>query len=541
MRPHLTSRLLQRMQHLPPPDTRELTVTRNLPVRMRDGVELTADHWAPTSGPQGLPTVLIRTTYGSHAASTTPIVRPIAERGFQVLVTNSRGTFGSGGTFDPFRNEREDGFDTLDWVLKQPWFGEAIVLFGPSYLGHTQWAVADQAPPQVKAMIPIETESAVMLEFLRSDGFALETPFIWSFVTDGQEHPLALLKHPALGGRRKMRRLISALPLGQADARGVGHRVDYLQNMLAHDADAPFWQRADHSARVADVTIPVSSIAGWHDIFLPGQLRDFKALQAAGRPARLTVGPWTHMSAGPNTLAIRELLDFALPHARGLQPADRAPVRLFVQGAEEWRDFQSWPPDGYPRRRLHLQPAGGLDAADPAESTPDGYRYDPADPTPAVGGSTFPTGAGSLDNTALEARTDVLTYTTPTLSQDVEVIGEVEAEIWFRSTLPYADVFVRLCDVKADGRSYNVTDGLTTLTGADQETCAKVQLHATAYTFKRGHRIRVQVSSGAFPRYNRNLGTGEPRATATTLRAAEQSVYHDPNRPSAVILPMIRR
>jgi putative CocE/NonD family hydrolase len=146
--------------------------------------------------------------------------------------------------------------------------------------------------------------------------------------------------------------------------------------------------------------------------------------------------------------------------------------------------------------------------------------------------------SGRVDNKDLEARGDVVTYTTDVLDQDVEVIGEVSAEIWFRSSLPHADVFVRLCDVDPRGRSYNVCDGLTSLSGADETTRATIGLWPTAHRFKRGHRIRVQVSSGAFPRYARNPGTGEPHATATTLRAADQTVHHGPERPSAVILPV---
>jgi putative CocE/NonD family hydrolase len=205
-----------------------------------------------------------------------------------------------------------------------------------------------------------------------------------------------------------------------------------------------------------------------------------------------------------------------------------------------WRDFSSWPPPGYRAQRFHLRPGGSLAGDPPAESDPDTYRYDPADPTPAVGGVRMAIGskAGRIDNTKLEARPDVLTYTTATLDQDVEVIGEVSAEIWFRSSLPHADVFVRLCDVDSRGRSFNVCDGLVGISGADEVTSATVRLWPTAYRFRRGHRIRVQVSSGAFPRYNRNPGTGEPRATATTLRAADQQVFHDPAHPSAVILPV---
>jgi putative CocE/NonD family hydrolase len=146
--------------------------------------------------------------------------------------------------------------------------------------------------------------------------------------------------------------------------------------------------------------------------------------------------------------------------------------------------------------------------------------------------------SGRVDNTKLEARPDVLTYTTAALEEDVEVIGEVSAQVWFRSSRPWADVFVRLCDVDPHGRSYNVCDGLVSLTGSDEISSATVQLWPTAYLFQRGHRIRVQVSSGAFPRFARNPGTGEPHRTATTLLPADQAVYHDPTHPSAVFLPV---
>jgi hypothetical protein len=287
---------------------------------------------------------------------------------------------------------------------------------------------------------------------------------------------------------------------------------------------------------VAKVTVPVSSIGGWYDIFLPGQLRDFTVLQEAGRPARLTVGPWTHLSMTGTPM--REALEFGLACARGAEPPRRPPVRLYVMGEEAWRDFESWPPPGYPPRRFHLRAGGALAGELPGESAPDSYRYDPADPTPAVGGVRMVRGAGRADNTALEARPDVLTYTTAPLGTDVEVIGEVSAEIWFRSSLAHADVFVRLCDVDPHGRSWNICDGLTGLSGADDLTRVAVRMWPTAYRFKRGHRIRVQVSSGAFPRYARNPGTGEPLATATRLLPADQSVYHDPEHPSAVILPV---
>jgi putative CocE/NonD family hydrolase len=541
---NLTSYATQRLLRLGPPLTRDIVVEQDLRVPMPDGVELLADRLAPRAGGDSLPIALIRSPYGRKGALAATMARPLAERGYQVLMQSARGTFGSGGDFDPLRQEREDGLATLEWIIKQPWFGGSIVLCGMSYLGYVQWAVADRLPPEVMAMIPQVTSSAATLEFLRADGFTLETPFGWGVQVATQERRGAMLKQlrNEVLGNRNLRRALNSLPLGKADVLAIGEPSAYIQDILAHDRDAPRWAGIDHTSRVAEVTVPVSSVTGWYDIFLPGQLGDYRELQAAGNPARLTVGPWAHTSTGLMSTGAAEALEFGLAHARGEQPPDRAPVRLYVMGEEAWHDFESWPPAGYHEQRFHLRAGGGLTQETPDDSAPSGYRYDPADPTPALGGARMVgkvvDRAGRLNNAKLEARADVLTFTTAALADDVEAIGDVSAEIWFRSSLPYADVFVRLCDVDTRGRSFNVCDGLVSLTGADEVTCATVRLWPTAYRFKRGHRIRVQVSSGAFPRYARNPGTGEPRTTATTLRAADQHVYHDTAHPSAIRLPV---
>jgi putative CocE/NonD family hydrolase len=533
---NLISRLVQRQLGLDRPLTRDLIIERDLPVPMPDGTVLLADRWAPRTGGDKLPVALVRTPYGRGALMTEGPVRPLAERGFQVILQSVRGTFGSGGVFEPMRHEREDGLATLEWVVNQPWFGDSIVLVGASYLGYAQWAVADRLPPEVKAMIPQVTDAALTLDFLRPDSYSLETPFGLGVLLAGQERRLGVLRGLMEAG--KTRRAMSTLPLSEADVAAIGRRSDYIQDILRHDADDPYWAAIDHRRRVAETTVPVSSVGGWYDVFLPGQLRDFSVLRQAGRSARLTVGPWTHLSM--DGITMREVLEFGLACARGAEPPKRGPVRLYVMGEEAWRDFESWPPPGYSPRPFYLGPEGALAAEPPAaDSAPDGYRYDPADPTPAIGGVRIIRGsAGRVDNTALEARPDVLTYTTTPLELDVEVIGEVSAQIWFRSSLPRADVFVRLCDVDPDGKSWNICDGLTSLSDADQVTAATVRLWPTAHRFKAGHRIRVQVSSGSFPRYARNPGTGEPRATATRLVAADQFVYHDPAHPSAIILPV---
>lgn len=532
---NLTSHLLQRSFKLTQPLTRDIGTQRGLRIPMADGVELVADRWAPRSRGDGLPVALIRSPYGRGRVFSTAMAVPLAERGYQVLIQSTRGTFGSGGVFDPMRQERTDGLATLDWIVKQPWFGDAIVLVGGSYQGYVQWAVADAARPEVKAMIPHVTESALTLEFLRKDGFSLETPFGWGIQVDDQERRFAIARG-LLGGRKKARAL-TAVPLAEADVAVAGHHIPYVQDILTCAADAPRWDGIDHRHRVANVNIPVSSVGGWFDIFLPGQLRDFAILQHAGHSPRLTIGPWTHMDVFEGT-AITEAIEFGLAHAHGQEPPSRAPVRLYVMGQEAWRDFQEWPPKGYEVQEFYLQPNGALAAELPPSCKPDRYRYDPNDPTPALGGVRMVKDRGRVDNTKLEARADVLTYTTEALEDAVEVIGDISADIWIQSSRRYADVFVRLCDVDPDGRSINVCDGLVSITGADELSRAKVRLWPTAHRFNLGHRIRVQVSSGAFPRYARNAGTGEPHVTATTLLSADQTIHHDPDHPSAIRLPI---
>ena len=533
---NLVSHLVQRLTRLGPPLTRDVIVERDLQVPMPDGVVLLANRLAPKAGGDGLPVALLRSPYGRGELIAMGMARPLAERGFQVIMQSVRGTSGSGGVFEPMRNERADGLATLEWIKRQPWFGGSIVFSGTSYLGYVQWAMAGELPPEVKAMIPHHTDSALSLEFLRPDGLSLETPFGWGIMMDTLSRPGALFRLATQP--RKVARALRTIPLADADMAAAGHHVGYVQDILEHDGDDPYWAPLDHRDEVAKVTIPVSSVAGWYDIFLPGQLRDFSVLQSLGRQARLTVGPWTHVAR--DAAPLREAIEFGLTHARGEEPPPRAPVRLYVMGQDAWRDFESWPPAGYSPTPFYLGTNGVLTEDAPAGSEPDRYRYDPADPTPAVGGArmTMTRADGRADNAALEARPDVLTYTTAPLTTDTEVVGEVSADIWFSSSLPNADVFVRLCDVDAGGRSWNICDGLTRLTSASELTKATVRLWPTAYRFKRGHRIRVQVSSGAFPRFARNPGTGEPQATATRLLPADQSVYHDPAHPSAITLPV---
>ena len=543
----LASRLIGLIAGLPAANTYDLAVARNIPVPMPDGVTLLADRYYPRTGGQ-LPTILMRSPYG-RGNIWGLAARLLAERGFQAVVQSCRGTFGSGGKFDAFRNERADGLATLAWLRQQPWFSGELATAGPSYLGFVQWAIAAEAGPALKAMVPQITASEFRSLTYAGEAFGLDTALTWLDLLHHQETaPLATLASLGLSGppRPGVRAAASHLPLCEADAMATGQSIRFYQDWLKHNTPGdPWWALVDFSATVAKVSAPVHLIGGWYDIFLPHTLADYTRLRQANRQPYLTIGPWAHTHPGLMLAAQRETIAWFRAHLlgdrRNLRPA---PVRLLVMGSNRWKDFDQWPPTGSAEQRWHLQPGRHLSPARPAASEPDRYRYNPADPTPAVGGTSLSANSGPRNNQALEARADVLTYSSDPLARDLEVIGPVRAELYVRSSQTHTDFFVRLCDVGRSGRSINVCDGLLRLAPdspapqPDGGLKITVDLWPTAHCFQRGHRLRVQVSSGAHPRYARNSGSGEPLATATTLVAAEQAVYHDPAHPSALLLPV---
>ncbi len=280
--------------------------------------------------------------------------------------------------------------------------------------------------------------------------------------------------------------------------------------------------------------------AGWYDMFLPQMLADYQELCDGGQEVRLRVGGWHHTSRGLFRQSLADAFDWFGTHLLGrTAPAGQPRLRVEVTGGGGWRDQADWPPPDAAAQRWHLRDGGTLGTDVPAVSAPDRYTYDPADPTPSVGGAT-PANSGPRDNRALEQRPDVLTYTSEPVTSPFVITGSVTAELFVGSSRPCTDFFARLCDVEPGGKSLNITDGILRLTGATQSPQRIiVDLLPTAHRFRPGHRIRLQISSGAHPRYARNPGSGEPLATATRQYTAQQTVYHDPARPSAVLLPVV--
>ncbi len=473
---------------------------------MSDGVELLADRYAPEVGGPA-PVVLVRTPYGRGRQLALFYGAPFAARGLQVVVQGVRGTSGSGGLFEPFHHEKDDGLATLSWLREQPWCDGRVAMMGSSYLGFTQWALAPYADPPLAALCPAITASEFTSSTYLGGGVGLRGAYEWG---------MGVAQPGRFRGRRN-RRAMSRLPLAS-----IGTVSSYWQEVVAHDDPGDdFWAPVDHSAGVSSVTAPVSMYTVWWDIFLLNQLRDVVAQQKAGHSPRLTIGPGAHAELRGALAASRDAFEHLSTVLLGAPAPERAPVRLWLQNGDRWLDAERWPPPSAP---VTWHFGSGQLAADPVDQAPQVTFYDPADPTPTVGGPVIGRDAGAADNRAVEARADVLSYTSAPLKSDLDLVGELSAMVRVRSEPGHADVFVRLCDVEPSGRSMSISDGFVRLRpGSPLEV--PVEMRPTAYRVRAGHRLRMSVAGGAYPRFARNLGTGEPAATATRMVKARRETF----------------
>ncbi len=545
----LPTEIIARRMRLPRAQTVDVLCEGDLRVPMDDGAVLLADRYvARASDGRPQPTVLVRSPYGRRQIVGLVLGRLLAERGLQVLVQSVRGTFGSQGTFSPF-DERADGLATLRWIRAQPWHAERIGMIGPSYLGLVQWAVASDGGEDLGALAIQVSASQFHGQTYAGGSLSLENAASWMVMVASQERRLAPLA--MLRALRGLPALFEQLPIGELDARATGAEVPWFREALASPArEDAYWVARDFTAGIERVRAPVQLIGGWYDIFLPWMLEDFAALQAAGRAPQLTIGPWTHTSPVLAAVGLREGLAWLRAHLLGDERMlRRSSVRVLVTGERSgggWRDLPSWPPPGTGERPLWLAPEGQLQDSGPvggAGARGEHYRYDPAHPTPSLGGPVLLAREPVLDNRPLEARGDVVTYTTAPLGETVEAIGPVRVELHVRAGSPYFDIFARVCDVDGAGASWNVCDALARVApgrpdaAADGTVLVAFELWPMGHRFAAGHRIRLQVSSGAHPRYARNPGTGEDLATATGQLAVDIEVLHDAAHPSVLVLP----
>ncbi|MCB9764358.1 MAG: CocE/NonD family hydrolase [Alphaproteobacteria bacterium] len=542
----LMARIMARAFGLPAPASRDVACEKDLPVRLPDGVTLYADRYFPRDlGP--CPTILSRSVYADRQRGGF-IGEIVAGQGFNCVMVSGRGTMGSEGQLDPFRQEQADGLAVLAWLEAQPWFNGSVGTTGASYLGFTQWAIAAGAGDRLAAISPQLIGADIGRAMFPGGAFALEVWLFWCSLIHTQEGSSFQQMFGAYDVGGRVRRAAGRLPLSEGDEAAFGRRFPFWSAWLEAGPEAPYWAPGDHHTALPQVTAPAHLVGGWFDFFIPMLLEDYAALRDAGRQPWLTIGPWSHFATEAASIGQREGLAWMRAHLLGDRAGLRgAPVRYYVLGAEAWREDEVFPPPGTQVQRWYLYGGGGLGRGPPEPSAPDALRYDPADPTPAVGAAYRAQlmMRVRVDNRRHEARNDVLVFTSSPLLEDLEVIGPVEAEVWVHAERPWFDVFVRLCEVLPSGRSVNVCDGLQRVVVTDgspeEPRCVRVTLAPTASHFAAGRRLRVQVSGGAFPRWARNMGTDEPLATATTLVPVTRWIHHDPARPSAILLPVAVR
>ncbi|BBZ44956.1 CocE/NonD family hydrolase [Mycobacterium parmense] len=519
------------------PATTNYTVER-VAVPMRDGVQLVADHYVPeTSSPAG--TVLIRSPYGRGFPFALVYARPYAARGYHVVVQSVRGTFGSGGVFEPMVNEAADGADTVEWLRGQPWFTGRFATVGVSYLGFTQWALLHDPPPELAASVITAGPHDFFASVWGTGTFALSDFLGWSDLVSHQEDPARLraalrqVRAPRLVARAALE-----LPPGTAARALLGAGAPWFESWVEHpDGDDPFWDSLRFGEALDRVGVPVLLLGGWQDIFLEQTLQQYAHLRARGVDAALTVGPWTHTQLLSHGLAIcsRESLDWVDTHLSGAPaPPRTSRVRVYVTG-QGWRGTPDWPP-ATTERALYLRPGRYLGETAPTELTAApavSFRYEPADPTPTIGGSLLSADGGYRDDSALALRDDVLSFTSATLTHDMCVYGNPVVELAHSSDNPHVDLFARVSEVDAKGRSRNVSDGYRRLTGANGSV--RVELDGIAHRFPAGSRIRLLIAGSWSPRFARSLGTGEPILTGRQSLPATHTVRYGPSR---LLLPV---
>lgn len=540
---------------------------RNVMVPMRDGVRLSTSVYRPPAATAPLPAVLVRTPY-NKGADLSPGYYPFLAHGYAVIIQDVRGRYASEGVFRPIDQEGSDGWDTLDWIAKQSWSSGRVGMVGGSYLGIAQWKVAVMGNRHLAAMVPVVSGDDDYRDRFYSPGGAFKLGHRLEWMAENSRAP----GFP----QPEFSRFILHLPLRTADVAATGQRVAYYQDALDHPACDAFWKSASVRESLDKVRIPVFSVGGWYDNYAESDLDAFARMSHNGRARRILIGPWAHnmstpfdeINFGPEARAnIRrfEIEWFDRWVKSGENPAQPVPkpVRIFVMGANTWRDETEWPLAGTRWTRYYLASKGHANtlAGDGAlrldakrRSQPDAWTHDPRHPVPTRGGAVCCNPKiipwGPMDQRSVEQRPDVLVFSSDALEHDTEVTGPIRVVLSIATDARDTDVTAKLVDAYPDGHAVNLTDGVLRLRyrlGLDNPTLAEpgkidtitVDAGVTSNVFKAGHRIRLEIASSNFPRFDRNPGTGRPVAGDTELRVSHQTLYHDTKHPSYAELPVI--
>lgn len=527
-----------------PPERCNFT-TQALRIPISNGlsrIELAADLYKPLrpNGVKPLGTVLVRSPYGRGG----PIgitVRAYAARGYQVLFVSSRGTFGSGDDFEPFRTELQDGKAVVEWMREQSWYTGTFATFGASYLGFIQWALLCDPPKDLVAAVPAVSPHDFSRMIWGSGAFNLDM-VRFADMTAKQERPYYLWHSLKAFWSTEIESVFGSLPLAQGVQTHLRGQAPWLERTVTKtDVSDAYYAPMQLGKALDRADVPILIITGWYDLLLEQSMEQYLRLKERGCEVALTIGPWTHAQSGLAPQLNRHGFDWIEEHLAGSSDARRtAPVEYFVTGAQEWRTASSFPPQTTPST-LYLHEDGRLLKELPSNvSGLSRLSFDPQQPTPTVGGNGLFSVSGSCNDTSLAKRSDVLVFDSAPLSEDLEVCGKLIINLAHSSDSPFADILVRVSEVDKHGTSRNITETFKRLdTDRDDGVELRLSLNHCAHRFSKGKQIRVIVAGGNFPQYARNHGVKNDDNDGSELRTVEHTIYHDAIRTSKVVIPVL--
>jgi putative CocE/NonD family hydrolase len=540
----------------------------NQRVPMRDGVTLSADIYRPKAEGR-FPIILQRTPYLKTSPQALKTARYFAERGFVYVWMDVRGRGDSDGVFVPYRNDGRDGYDAIEWCAVQEWSNGNVGTIGGSYAGRVQWLAALEQPPHLRSMIVLVTPSDPFVEWPTGTGGPMR--ICWIHMTSGR----ALQNTDAVDWNA----VYEHLPMTTMDERAGRYSAQWREE-LSHERLDDYWKVLCYQDKFDRVNVPVLHISGWYDDELIGTPLNFQGMVANGATPearsnqKLLIGPWGHSVNKSSVLGEVDFGQSALIDLNGYQTSwferwltnkqngidQEPPVRMFVMGENRWRDENEWPLARTQETSFYLHSAGKansrfgdgtLSLSAPSEAEPsDNYSYDPARWVPFLTDPISTQIGGPDDYAAVQRRDDVLVYMTPPLEEELEVTGHVRVELFASSSAPDTDFMAMLLDVHPNGFVQRLCDGMVrarfrdgmenpTLIEPGEVYQYQIDCWATSQLFRKGHRIALQIASSAFPKYERNLNTGESIANGTRMEIAAQQIFHDAERPSRLILPII--
>lgn len=536
----------------------------HVPVAMRDGVRLSTNAYLPSDHGR-FPAILVRTPY-NKGADITPHYEAFVEHGYAVVVQDVRGRYESEGAFQPLTQETLDGDDTLNWIARQPWSDGKIGMMGGSYAGITQWKAALANNPHLKAIFPVVSGWDEYRDRYYSTGGAFKLGYRLEWLAENLRAP---------GYHQDFSKFVLHLPVRTCDVPALGWTSPLWRDVMEHPSFDAFWRAVSTKEHIGRVHVPVFSVGGWYDNFVESDLEAFAALHKSTGLSRTLVGPWAHNMSIPfkevefgdeSRVAVRSLqLEWFDQWLKGKDSPllSQPPMKIFVMGVNEWREEREWPPETAQVANYYLESGGhanslagdGALAGKPGHKAPaDTFEFDPNRPVPTVGGAVccnpavFPW--GPFDQRDIESRKDVLVYTTKPLKQPVEVAGPVQVSLWVSTTARDTDFTAKLVDVFPDGTARNLSDGILRLryrNSLEKPELARpgevyriaIDAGVTSNVFLKDHRIRVEISSSNFPRFDRNPNTGTLVADARKLVKANQFVFHDGAHPSCLTMMVI--